>query len=631
MDNQDVHPSLCRTLDPSNPFYPLPKDYGDLTAEGQRQARIATVSRQNTPMEVVQAWDLFRNLYLRPTQPGFFYHNYCPSPDFHYEAIYDAGQYNRNLLAAPRGTAKSWIIGLELPLFLLLTVPYIRIVLSLATDRQIEERFDLLMKQFNENEFIIADFGRMKPPRGTKIWNRHQLSLLNGSVLNGYSIMGKKRGARPDLFILDDPEFDPEGENSAITLREKFEVYLFKQVIPMLEKESSIFWVGTMIGRRSFLYHACHGDDPRFQFWNRKVLMAEKTDPHDSTKTTVLWDGKWSKEALDIRRAEIGEGAYSSEYLNTPISEGDRVLKLGEEKCGYTITDFDGEDPYTSKAIVTCHKYDKETRKWTKKEEPLSELVKKLFIILTYDPAKSISRYSDYNSLAVLGFDANNCMWVLDLWVGRAKEVQVMMELYKLGLKWRPKVVGIESISKQKEIVEAADTFLKEHGEASGWTPKVIPVDYHNVRGPKGKADRISSLEWRFDRGKIKYPFHLEDKWPFSILFLQTRDFTYDLIMLQHDDAIDSVAMGHYVIHNKGIKTRQERTESTVAEKIAKGEVNVGGIPILSGYNACDLTPEILNALDKCADRQYNSKLHRRKKKVYDVRRRRYDRKPRFR
>ena len=123
-----------------NNMFPLPPDYMDLTKDGQKQARLAVVCNHTTPMDFVAAWELFRKLYLLSTPPGFFYHNYFPSPSFHYEMVHDCALYTRNLIAAPRGTAKSTLIGVELPLFVMLTRPYYRVAVALATDKMVEDR-----------------------------------------------------------------------------------------------------------------------------------------------------------------------------------------------------------------------------------------------------------------------------------------------------------------------------------------------------------------------------------------------------------------------------------------------------------------------------------------------------------
>jgi hypothetical protein len=613
-------PYMCRSLDPSNPYYPLPRDYGDLTEEGRRQARVATVCKQNTPMEFVQAWDLFRRLYLMPTEPGFFYHGFKESPPFHYDAVYDLGTYGRNILAAPRGTAKSVVMGTEIPAFLLLTRKYIRIVLSLATDRMIEERFDTLINQFTQNPFILQDFGRIKPTRGQAIWNRHHLQLVNGSKLQGISVMGRKRGARPDLFLLDDPEFDPTSETSATVLREQFEVFLFKQVIPMLEEGSSLFWIGTMIGRRSFLAHSCYGDDPRFEFWNRKVLQAIR---YENGKAELLWDGKWTKETLEARRKEIGNAAFSTEYLNQPASADERAFVIDERKNEYELDGPIIGQPHSSDTHITFYKYDRNDHEWKAHTKTMAEFLKNMFIVVTSDLAQGLQQHNDYSCFAVLGYDQDNCLWVLDMWMGRAKREKLLRELFGLAQKWKAKVIGIESCSTQIEFVEAAEEFLERHIRSKGaetdphavWRPRVMPVNYKNVKGPKGKADRIMTLEWRYQAGKIKYPRHLENKWPFSMLYSQTRDFTYDLAMLAWDDAIDAVAQGSYVVHGRGVKVTEEKRDETIADKIRKGKVKENGLPVLSGLSSEKITPEIMNALlDRSKAIQYDKRSARERK-----------------
>lgn len=186
-------------------LYPLPLDYGELSLDGQREARLAVLHRQDTPQHLCEAWDFFRKIYLAGVGRLFFKNDFVPSPDFHFQMVYDLGKFARNCIAAPRGSAKSTVIGLEIPMLLALTRPHYEMSLGLATDRLVEERFDKLIQQFVENELILQDFGEVKPPRGQKIWNHHQLSLTNGAIIKGLSVMGRKRGGRPRLFILDDP------------------------------------------------------------------------------------------------------------------------------------------------------------------------------------------------------------------------------------------------------------------------------------------------------------------------------------------------------------------------------------------------------------------------------------------
>lgn len=580
-----------------NPYWPLPSDYPALTEEGRREARLAALRRQSTPNDFVAAWELFRTFYLIPTEPGFFYHNFQPSPPFHYEIIRFAAMYARNLVAAPRGFAKSVIIGTELPLMLLLTRPFIRIVLGMATDKLIEKRFDTISVQLTDNPYILADFGTLKPKRGMAIWNRHHIQLTNGSRLEGFSVVGRKRGARPDLFILDDPEYDPDTESGAMVARDKFETFLFKQVIPMLEKGSGIYWIGTVIGRRSFLGHACYGDDPRFSFWNRRVYAAITTDP-ETQQSMLLWEQKWDKQTLDIRRAEIGDANFQTEYLNRLGSDNERVLRLDERATVYTRQDGKPIPLSLSDTAVICYT----NAAGQDCQACAGDLFKQMYRVITYDPAEGLSSHHDYSCIAVMGFDRENILWILDMWMGRAKGLEVLRQLWKLGIKWKPHVIGIESVSTQISILESAETFLKsrqDYADIENWHPRVVGIDYSKRAFGTSKSDRISTLEWRFDTGRIKYPHHLRNEWPISMLYAQTRDFTYDLGLLEHDDALDAVAMAHYVIHARGRRPAEPQRPSvpTIDQMLEDGQTAIEGLPLIHAFPVSQLPDALLDTL----------------------------------
>jgi hypothetical protein len=608
----NLHPSQYRMLEPDNPWHPLPRDYPQLTADGQRQARLWALSQQDTPHKFVAAWDLFRRLYLQTTEPGFFYHNFAPSPDLHYELIYYAAKYARNLVGAPRGFAKSVVIGTELPMLLALTRPRLRIAMGLATDKLVEERFDQLMIQFSENPFIREDFGLQKGGRGGRVWNRHMLHMANGTKISGFSVTGRKRGARPDVFILDDPEHDPDTEGGAEIMRDKFEVFLFKQVIPMLEKGSAAYWIGTIIGRRSFLAHACYGDDQRFKYWNRMVYAAEGIDEQTGSKK-LLWETKWDEEMLEVRRREIGEANYASEYLNTLSSPQDKVLQVDERLNEYTVEGSWEEfirNPLSSQQMVRYWAINRKTRALEERREKAGELFTKMYRIMTHDPAKGLQSHHDYSCLAVMGFDRDNVLWVLDMWMGRAKELTIQRQIWSMGLRWMPKLIGIESVAKQISLVDSANTFLQNQlAESAGiaWSPRVVGVDYSRTDKDKTKADRISTLEWRFPTGCIKYPAHRKEHWPFNQLYLQTENFTYDLGLLPFDDAIDSVAMSHYVIHNRGVYQQPQEETATLETLINRGDLKVAGLPIIGAYGSAGLTENMIEKiLDASSRYPYN-------------------------
>ena len=598
------------------PLWPLPKDYSSLSVDGQKQARLAVLHNQSTAYDLVVAWDFFRRCYLGGVGKLFYKNGFDESPPFHYDMVSDLGTYGRNVEGAPRGSAKSTVIGLEIPILLSLTRPHYEMTLGLATDRLVEDRFDKLIQQFVENELILQDFGEMKPPRGRKIWNHHQLSLMNGAIIKGLSVMGKKRGGRPRLFILDDPENDPDSDSQAAAqaVIEKFEMILFRQIIPMLESGSSIFWIGTLINRRSFLYHATTSDDPRFDFLNCKVLKAMAYDKDDSKKVYVLWPEKWLQEVLEARKEEIGASAFSAEYLNEPVSEQDRILVIDPRKNEYTVEgEFDWNNPLAHTGLIKwTERYMEPGRRVYKDyEKPFRELVLPMYRILLFDYGSGMSQYNDYSCIGVLGFDTTNTLWILDLWLGRAKDATLLRLIYEKGLAWRVRVLGIEAVSIQMSFAEAVREYIEEMETkiSKPWRGRVFPITYP---ARVTKSNRISGIEWRYRPGRIKYPAHLAGKWPFDQAYQQTEDFTPDLALLPHDDIIDMLSMSQFVVKNRGGIFTKEKGRPSLLERIRRNLPFVKGAPLLSGVSSAEITGEMLDVLSQNARKSAIDKNNRR-------------------
>lgn len=594
-----------------NPLYPLPKDYDDLTKEGQRQARLSLVLDQKTPARFLRAWDMFRRFYLFPTEPGFFYTERKESPEFHYEMIYDAGRYARNVFAAPRGYAKSVVIGTELPLFLSLTRPYFKIALGTSNDRLMSKQMSKLMKQYEENPFIVEEFGKMKPSRTAPgIWNTHQLDLLSGSSIEGFSVMGRKRGARPQLFIMDDPEYDPESKNteSQTIILEKFENVLFRQILPMLEQGSSIIWIGTIISARSFLYHACYDDeDPRFKAWNRRVYTVGLKEGKP------LWESKEDLSFLEYRRNEMGDAAFSAEFENTPATSQERLLNITEDNEYHvieeTIDDEYYKQPLLSDTVVLYN--EKKKGDSEKKRKTCKELFPPMYRFITFDYAEGLSQHHDYSCIAVMGLDNLNCLWVLDMWMGRAKRQRLLYMMYKMGAKWNVRALGLEAVGLQGEVVEAMQQFLEDIEMAEvnpDWKPGVVPIKYPSKMS---KASRITGLQWRFESGRIKYPGHMKHKFPFDQLYHQTNNFTTDLALLRFDDAIDTVAMHQFMVRTRGSIPKEYGIKNPIARDIAKDKTDIGGINIFSGIDSQDMKGEVLREVFEYMKRkEYNTNRH---------------------
>lgn len=580
-----------------NDWWPLPADYPELGEDGKRLARINACSLQNTPDDFVTAWSFFRSYYLATTPEGFFYKRLKPSPPFHYEIVRFLAMHDRNAIAAPRASAKSTVIGAEVPLLLTLTRPYFKTALILAVDFMVERRFSQLMRQLTDNERIIEDFGTQKPSaQQGKQWNLHSLETRSGGALMGYSIEGRMRGERPDLIILDDPEFDERHSTDTRGRKEDLANVIFRTILGMLEEGSVMYWIGTMISRQSFLYYACTSDDPRFAVWNRHIFGAEWTD--DATgERKYLWEGKWNNDSLARKKVELGAAAYAAEMLNQPISDEARILTIDPIKNTYVLDPplLMSEEPLNSAATLMWHSKPKQHLRgaYQKYSAVFSEKLAGMFRFATLDFAPTTNRLSDFSCVMVMGLDKDDLLWLLDIWLGKVRDYKLIKILWDLAIKWRCKVLGVEAVAAQEQLYDRVRADLGEMSRDVGWHPSIIPIRY----GAVSKANRISGMSWRFEMGRIKYPEHLKTSPMWRDLVYQTENFTMDLRSLDHDDAIDSVAMHQWLIKRRGVRIPiKERATESIRDHLTKGVTEFQGLdlPPVLGINAADIPASVL-------------------------------------
>ena len=610
------------TREQGNSLYPLPPDYDSLTADGQRLARVNACSLQDTPEDFVWSWSFFRSTYLFPQWrdgawqdvPGsLFYHGEVwETARMHYEIVHSMAKYPLSVYAAPRGFAKTNILQ-EVVLMTSTTRHKFRPAICKASEGLVEDDFSNLQQELENNEYLIQDFGRLK---GTGMWNLHTLQLANGSIIRGFPVEGRKRGLRPrpDWIILDDPEYDAKGTTDTVKLRRDFETLLFKVLMNMCGSNVRLSWAGTMISKQGFLWVAANAADPRFKSWFRRVYRAYATN---ETGTEFLKDirgnliptwpdwhyrGLRGIEALEAKKQDIGTDPFASEYLNMPGSGTDATFTVDPELHYYFIEGDHLSDPLNVTEKVAYKTRNKTNEGVTEHSEPFGDLVRKMFRIMAMDYAPTVTPTSDFSCIMVLGFMRPlNILWVLDLFLKRIREDGLMEEMWRMGLKWRPQVVGIEAISIQERVYEVANSLFRDRAEKVSWMPKVFPVRYPGA-SRMSKQNRIAGLQWRFNGNRILLPGHLRTVTPWRELFRQIEEFRADTAdgNLDHDDAIDTLAQSQFIVRPTGaLMQGTARSAETALDKLAAGRTHDErtGLPLIGGLNADEIPPETLRAL----------------------------------
>ena len=607
-----------------NSFWPLPPDYPTLDEKGMRMARVNAVRLEGRPDLEVASWAFFREYYLFPTTEGgrgpFYKHGALRSPDMHYRWIYHWECNQLSVTAAPRSAAKSTLIK-ENILRKVVARPHWETVMFLAKQDFITTTFDDFMVQIEGNDKIIEDFGVLKPSRNQGIWNHSQIKLRNGAMITGLPIMGAALGKRPHEIYFDDVEKDDSLVMAPSENIGRFKSFFFNVVYPMADDFSvRIRIVGTLLSRRTFIYWLHSTKDARITDW--KKIFHAVTFVNIEGKTQDEWPEKMGSKWQEIQKRRMGPAAYAAQYENNPVTEAERILRIHPELNTYWVENEDGafdNDPLNSQATMVSHQlvgWENTLAEPTPLPHictrPFGPAVSGMRRFITIDWAPTVSETSDYSCIHVMGIENSNdyrdTLWSLDLWLGKKSTEEVIRRAYLLALKWQVPLVAVEAYPVQMEFAERLQHDLPSmYGE--GQVPcRVLPIKFPTSYK---KPDKISGLHWRFKQYRIKLPLDRSSESPYRDLWYQIENFTEDLALLRHDDAIDTLAM-HLAIGKPSTPTGPDvHLHRTPIQMLKDGDYHYeSGIGVMSGINAADIPNDVLEEMFQRKHEEIQSDEH---------------------
>ena len=604
-----------------NDQFPLPKDYRDLTKGGQREARLHVCRDCSSPEAYIVGHMFFRQWYLAPQGQAFYQEGgLLPPAQGHYLMLDDFCRYPLCVEAFPRGQGKSTIFSKELPLREICSFPYRQVVVCMASEKLIADKASPVMIQLETNRALIDDFGqggRMIPKKGMRrVFKMEYMGLLNGSVLEMLTIGSRQRGTRTSRYILDDPEYDPKSKKQEryAELREKLQDFIEREVLYMLNpKLMKFFWIGTMLGARSYLYHVCYSKDPKYRIWTRRVQPGGVLDEKGKVVSSS-WEERYPVKTLQLLK-DANEQAFMTEVMNAPAQEKARLLVLDPVANMYKVDKLPKglgmpnvpslPDP---EAMMEYHYFtgyrDDGSKKWQIDRVNQKDHFDKMRKVCTIDYAPTKSSLSDLKAFVITGIDARNTWWRLDAWAGRLKDDLFYDLLIKFCAAWRVHVIAPEEVAQQTFLAGLITRRLFE-SETGGliprdWHPVIHAVNYPPGYEDQNKGHRINnSFHYRISRGFFKVPSSYATKWPFNEEQNQFKFFTIDLSELKRDDIIDAGAMVNYVPVGRGeaAPTKGLNPVQDMITAIRQGRAFNKDFERLVGMPLRDIKPEYLAAL----------------------------------
>jgi predicted phage terminase large subunit-like protein len=403
------------------------------------------------------------------------------TPPFHkeiYRNLMDPS-VRRVLTAAPRGTAKSTVTSLILPLwraaFKRSDEDLFMVIISESQAQSINflSRIKYHLTHSHKFKALFGDMG----PRTAKRWTNTDVVLANGTrivaVGTGQRVRGFIEGdTRPNLIIIDD--FESELNAATSEARVKNRKWITEAVIPSLSDDGRIALIGTVISEDCFLYWA--KDSPAW-----KVLWFSIVDEEGNS----IWKDRFPLSRVDEIKKEFASvgnlTGFYQEYMNIAQAPEDAPFRPDWMKL---------------------HHYD-----FTRKKHghpALERLVgeeTKVIPVETYmgiDPASSLNANADYFCIAVIAKDHDDNAYLIDVIRQRISPAMQPDKIIEFYLKYKPKRTTIESVAYQEAL---RDTVRKKALEMN----LIIPGLERKVKPRTRKSERLMSLAPVLAKGKFYF------------------------------------------------------------------------------------------------------------------------------
>lgn len=260
-----------------------------------------------------------------------------------------------------------------------------------------------------------------------------------GQQVRGLNVDNK----RPDLAVVDDIESAEELESNKLGY-EKLKKWFYTTFRKALDRRRNrVIQIGNLVSNRSILRD--HLESPNWQ----SLRLGAFTRDGD-----VLWPARWTLETLRMEMIEYArEGqlfGWLAEMLNMPMSEATGILPADAVRIAAPL------DPGDTRITMRCITVDPAITDNMAHADAA--------VVVVHIFAEGVWRKAEHKEMYGVG------------------PYELYEEIVTLGLKWRARVVGVESDSYQASLL-----YVFKHESARLGVKQFIFVPTHSQRVAKAK------------------------------------------------------------------------------------------------------------------------------------------------
>lgn len=321
--------------------------------------------------------------------------------------------------------------------------PSLRIKVVCASESLAAERGRFLRTTLEENLHVREVFPRLIPARP---WTDTHFTVVRpanviGPTIAAIGIGAASTGSRADLLVCDDI-VDVKSIASR-SQRKRIKEYFRDNLMNLLEPD----------GRCWNLFTPWHADDlnnelkqnPEFAHFRRAV--SDDLEP--------VWPERWSRERLEERRREIGSISFARGYRLTPLAVESSLIHADWIRLW------------------------QEAMPWER-------------VILSIDPALSISERADASALVLLAKMADNTIRCIEAVARRVATPHLIMLIDEMDQRYHPDVILFEANAAFRGIHD----LMVRH---AGFGPKIKAITQ-----VKDKATRVAAFSVAVENGTFQ-------------------------------------------------------------------------------------------------------------------------------
>lgn len=390
--------------------------------------------------------------------------------------------HKQMVVEASRDHAKSWTFSYAWPLYNLQKTKEPVLAEHIALISYSEEQAKKNLTRIRKAIETIPALAWLMPKAKSYSWDAQRLDLQNGAMIEAFGFGSSIRGGHYHKIVIDDPTKD----HWTMALEEQIN-FFYGVVLPACRRGGQIVVTGNPVERNDLLGQLeANLEYKTFKYpcWSEK-----------EGRLVPLWPEQYTIEDLRARQRQMPPHLFAREYLLLRVSADD--AKFREEWFRYYDDgDLDG---------------------------------KRLYKIMTIDPAISPGANADALAAVVTGTDKDGNTYVLDRLRYRGDFKTGVAALCEVMERNMPEFVGIENFAFQRMYkVWLAEEMEKRHLQ--------IHLEEVGSDSRKSKAMRIEAIQPKLASGRLF--FKRGDHKPLVDQFLMwdPRSKTND------DDEIDALA-----------------------------------------------------------------------------------------